>query len=524
MLGSLRESPVSVHSVTPPHTETAWQELALEIAGIGVWEWDFATGTGQWSPGLCSLLGLAEDDAVLGPDGLLHFVHPDDHNRYRDSILACLEGDCDHNVEYRVVLPDERIRWFLDRARVIRNDVGDLVKMIGAITDITDRKLEERARRELEKTAIGKMDAERALLETEHRFKAILDYAPVVVYIKNLEGLLTFVNKLFLDIFAVKREDVILRDRSAMHSPEILSQLREHDRLVVESGKALQFEETLEINGKAHTYLSVKFPLLNHEGKAYAICGISADISDRKQAEQAIKERSSDLQKAIDEINQLTYSVSHEMGSPLRGVIGNLRFLREELGQKLEPEADHRLHRVERAALKMAQLVDDLLAYTRLGRQEMLIEEVDVTDLAEQLLSKMMRDHAPYRESIVEVEDDIVVNADSELLTTALRALLENSFKYRKPNSIARIKIQHIPGGFKVVDEGIGIDMQYAHKIFRPFEKLHRDVDYSGTGIGLAKVARVMERHGGEVWVESEQGKGTTVFLQFSAEVPAPAL
>ena len=514
---------MSVHSVTtPPNTETDWQELALEIAGIGVWEWDFASGKAQWSPGLCRLLGLDSEDPVLGPDGLLHFVHPDDQGRYTNSVHACIEGVGDHCLEYRVLLEDGSTRWVLDRAKCFSNENGDAVKMIGAITDVTERKQEEFARREVERGAKGRLMAEQALRrEQQHRFEAILDYAPVAVYIKDLEGKLTFVNQRFLDLFQVSRQEALDRGTALLQSPEVWQQLREHDRTVMESGSPLQFEETLEIQGVRHTYLSMKFPLLDDDGQAYALCGISAEISDRIEAEHAAGERSVALQQAIDEINQLTYSVSHEMGSPLRGVIGNIRFLREELGDKLEPHVDQRLHRVEAAALKMAQLVDDLLSYTRLGRQEIVLDTIDFTDLAEQTLSKMMRDRAAYRESIVEVEDDIRVYGDGETVSIALVELVENAFKYRKPGSITRIRIKAIPGGFSVGDEGIGLDMQYAHKIFRPFERLHRDAEYAGTGIGLAKVQRIAERHGGKVWVESEVSRGATFFVELSSEVPA---
>jgi len=511
------ESPVSVPSVTAQKTEVAWQELALEAAGIGVWEWDFVAGKGRWSPGLCSLLGSSNSDTIIGPDGLLHFVHPDDQNKYRHSIYGCIEGLGDHNLEYRVVHSDESIRWVLDRAQIVRNDDGDIVKMLGAVTDITERKHEEIARRELDRGVAGRLAAERALLETEHRFKAILDYAPVAVYIKNVEGQLTFVNQRFLDLFNTSREDVILQDRSSIHSPEILEQLRSHDRLVIQAGRALQFEEVLEIDGVQQTYLSVKFPLLDDDGNAYALCGISADITDRKKAERALQERSEALQKAIDEINQLTYSVSHEMGSPLRGVIGNARFLREELSDNLQPEAEKRLQRVEMAALKMARLMDDLLAYSRLGRQEMTPERIDASEMAEHIVANMKRDKPEYRQSIVEIEDDIVLDADPELLSTVLIALFDNAFKFKKPDSIARVRMRRIENGFAISDEGIGIDPDYSHKIFLPFERLHRDSDYPGTGIGLAKAHRVAERHNGKVWFESTLGQGSTFFIQFGS-------
>jgi light-regulated signal transduction histidine kinase (bacteriophytochrome) len=339
-----------------------------------------------------------------------------------------------------------------------------------------------------------------------------------------LEGRLTFVNQRFLDLFKADREDVILQDRSTAQPPELAEQLREHDRLVIEAGKALQFEEVIEVEGVRQTYLSVKFPLHNEDGSAYALCGISADISDRKQAEKEVNERSAALQFALTEISQLTYSVSHEMGSPLRGVIGNIRFLREELAGTLDPQADHRLQRVERAALKMAQLVDDLLAYSRLGRHELQFVEIDFTDTAEHILSKMMQETESWRESIVEVDDDISFVGDTEMVVIALKALLENAYKFKKPDALPRIRIRRIPGGFSISDDGIGFDMQYAHKILRPFERLHRDNEYAGTGIGLAKVHRIAELHGGRIWAESEPGKGSTFFVQFSSEVPAIAL
>lgn len=494
---------------TPLDNESAWHELALEIAGIGIWEWDFVAGKGQWSKGLCTLLAVKEDDCVLGPDGLLPFVHPEDQARYRQSIHHVIETGGEQNLEYRVLQPSGNVCWFLDRARVYVDEAGDPIRMIGAISDITDRKHAEFKRQELERQNSEQAAAEQAL-------EAILDNASAVVYMKDLEGRLTMVNKAYLELFHVERSEVLGLRGLPIHSEEVLRQIREHDRLVLEGGVRQQFEEELIIRGETRTFLSVKFPMLDERGKPYALCGISADITARKSSEQLARQRGDELQEALGEINRFTYSVSHDMRSPVRGVIGNARFLREDLGEEIHPKVEERLVRIELAALKLGQLVDDLLAFTRLGRQEMRTDELDLTELAERQIAALAHTSEDARAAEYQIDPDIRVVGDSEFLSIALHALIDNACKYHKPGERARVQIRGMEGGFLVKDEGIGLNMAYAHKIFLPFERLHRDSDYPGTGIGLANVKRIVDRHGGELWVESEPGQGATFFIQLT--------
>lgn len=529
MVSLAKESRLGAFRVTTPlDNGSAWHELALEIAGIGVWEWDFVAGEGQWSAGLAALLHLPEDGCALGPDGLLPFVYPDDQVFYRNSIHTAIENGGEHRIEYRVILESGAVRWFLDHAKVFLHEDGTPLKMIGAITDISDQKFAEAARKELERRAGERAAAERALKESEKRLEAILENAPSVVYIKDLEGRLTMVNRAYLNLFQMSREELIGKPGSLVHpAPELHAKIREHDLQVLEGGVPQHFEEEIVVRGEKRTYLSVKFPLKDIDGKPYALCGISADITRRKRTEQALFEKSEQLERAIQEINSFTYSVSHDMGAPLRGVIGNVRFLREELGA-VDGSVDDRLHRVEMAALKLGELVDDLLNYTRLGRQEIRLETVDVGECAEKLLLSLQKSREFCKDSFLQVDPDIEVLADHELLGFALRELLENSCKYRQPGKAARIQVRKIEGGFLLEDDGIGIDMAYAHKIFMPFERLHRDTEYPGTGIGLANVKRIIDRHGGHIWVESTPGAGTTFYIrlepQQSAVEPATAV
>lgn len=492
---------------TPLDSESAWHELALEIAGIGIWEWDFVSGKGQWSKGLCTLLAVKEDDCVLGPDGLLPFVHPHDQAKYRQSIHHAIETGGEQTIEYRVLQPSGNVCWFLDRARVYANENGDPVRMIGAISDITDRKHAEAKRQELERRTTEHEAA-------EHALQSILDNAPAVVYMKDLEGRLTMVNRSYLDLFHVERSDVIGLAGLPIHSEEVIAKIREHDRMVLEGGVRQQFEEELLVRGERKTFLSVKFPMLDDKGQPYALCGISADITARKSSEQLARQRGDELQEALGEINRFTYSVSHDMRSPIRGVISNVRFLQEDLGEGLSSEVANRLTRIEWAALKLGQLVDDLLAFTRLGRQEMKMESLDLSMIAEKQIGIVAGSESI--DGDFEVDPEITVQGDPEFLGLALHALIDNACKYRKPGQRPHIEVRQMDGGFFVRDDGIGLDTAYAHKIFLPFERLHRDADYPGTGIGLANVKRIVDRHGGEIWVESEPGNGATFFIRLS--------
>jgi PAS domain S-box-containing protein len=507
-------SEIGVQRVTSPLSELAdWEHLALEVAQVGAWEWNFSTGEGRWSSQLCSVLGVEPHIAALGPDGILPFVLETDRARYKNSIFAAIEGGALHSLEYRILQPDGLVRWVVDRAKVFHDENGQPVRMVGAIVDVTDSKHEEFARREIQRAATARRKADKALVETEHRLNAMLDNAPAAVYVKDLTGRLTFVNQHFLDIFRLTRSEILREGKMPPHPKDVLSSIQEHDRAVLESGRPLQFEEEIEAFGERRIFMSVKFPLIGQDAKPYALCGISADVTDQKMSQQEALDRSVELRKAVEDLNQITYLVSHDMRSPLRGVIGNARLLKDEFGHILNPAAKKHLQRIESAALKLGHLVDDLLGFCRIGRTEIRPEQVDISALSQKVLGRL-RSRAECRDADVIIEGGISTLADRAAAATILDVLIHNACQYVERGSAARVKISAIPGGFCVQDHGIGIDMQYSHKIFQPFERLHRDEDFPGTGMGLAAAHRLVERHSGRIWVESVLGRGTTFYVQ----------
>jgi light-regulated signal transduction histidine kinase (bacteriophytochrome) len=231
------------------------------------------------------------------------------------------------------------------------------------------------------------------------------------------------------------------------------------------------------------------------------------------ELELRVAERTEALQKAVDELNGFTYSVSHDLRTPLRGMVGHSRILVEEHSENLDRRVRHGLQSIEAAALKMSALVDSLLQYARLGRQEVKREAVDLTALTHQVITKMNEAGWPCMKREIHVADGMKAYADPALVEIILTTLLDNACKYRHRDGSAHIEVGEDAQGFYVYNRGIGFDMNYLNKVFEPFQRLHRDEEYPGTGIGLANARRIVERHGGRLWAEGEPGVGATFWF-----------
>lgn len=261
---------------------------------------------------------------------------------------------------------------------------------------------------------------------------------------------------------------------------------------------------------------------LGEEGGA-DLCMVVTDLTDieaaRMQAselERRVQERTHALVAKNQELEGFTYSVSHDMRAPLRAMVANAAIVLEEEGDRLSDEGAAGLSRLSEAALKMAKLVDDLLQFARIGVRELKRVPVNLSELGEVVIGEVMREY-PEGEMLTTMPDNTIVEADPRILGMALHNLFENACKYKKEGQPAQIEfgMENRFGErvFYVRDQGIGFDMTYVHKLFVPFERLHRDAEYKGTGIGLANVKRAVERHNGLVWAEGELGKGATFYF-----------
>jgi PAS domain S-box-containing protein len=286
---------------------------------------------------------------------------------------------------------------------------------------------------------------------------------------------------------------------------------------VMRSGLPLVDYEELVVwpNGAQNWISTTKMPLRDQTGKIIGTFGISRDINHRKLAEVA-------LRTARDELEAFSYSVSHDLRAPLRGIDGWSQALLEDYGDRLDEQGKSYINRVRSEIQRMGQLIDDLLQLSHLTRFEMNKQLVDLSAIA-QTIAARLQESEPQRQVDFKIHPGLSVQGDSHLLEVALSNLLGNAFKFTGKTPQARIEfgqteIQGQPAFF-VRDNGAGFDMAYTQRLFGAFQRLHKTSDFSGTGIGLAIVQRVIHRHGGRVWAEAGVNQGATFY--FSLEETA---
>ncbi len=228
-----------------------------------------------------------------------------------------------------------------------------------------------------------------------------------------------------------------------------------------------------------------------------------------------------DVDSANRELEAFAYSVSHDLRAPLRTIGGFSQVLVEDCDAQLNEQGRDSLHRIVAAVEKMGQLIDDLLNLSRVTRVEMLRGPVDLTRMARKIFEEFRKFH-PERQAEIVVADDLVGQGDERLLSVVLRNLIDNAWKFTSQREKARIEFGAAPAGggqaFFFKDNGTGFDMAFAGKLFQPFQRLHTMRDFPGTGIGLATVKRIIERHGGRVWIEARPGQGATVYFTLAGE------
>lgn len=380
---------------------------------------------------------------------------------------------------------------------------------IAVIHDITERK-----------------QMEDALRLNEARYRTLLETAPFPIIISGLrDGVLRYGNGRAEVQFGISRETGIGKLARNFYA-DTVARDRFLERLFRETTVVDQEMRLCDAEGTPF-WAQISAAIIEFEGEPAIFSSIN-DISTRKQAEdevrqlnialeQRVAERTEQLQAVNKELEAFAYSVSHDLKAPLRGIDGYSRLLLDDHADDLNEEGQLFLQNIRQGTRQMAQLIEDLLAYSRIERRSLQSDRIDLPRLVEATLAERAEDIAALQVTITVAVNPQSVNADRDGLTMALRNLLDNALKFTRdaPKPAIEIGMRLEPGAciLWMRDNGIGFDMKFHKRIFEIFQRLHLADDFPGTGIGLAIVRKALERMGGTAWAESAPGQGATFYL-----------
>jgi PAS domain S-box-containing protein len=302
-------------------------------------------------------------------------------------------------------------------------------------------------------------------------------------------------------------------------------------------GESVEHFETVRVRkGGGEVAVSITIsPIKDRNGAVAGASTIARDITERRRAEEEIRhlneeleqrvvDRTAQLLAANQELEAFTYSVSHDLRAPLRHISGFSKLLTEEYGSTLAPEAQHHVQRIQEGTRRMGMLVDDLLNLARVGRRELTLQISGLKSVVEELIRELEREYEG-RQIEWRIGELPFVECDAGLMKQVFQNLLSNAIKFTRPRAQPVIEVgQKNENGSQVVfvrDNGVGFSMKYANKLFGVFQRLHRAEDFEGTGVGLATVQRIVQKHGGRVWAEAELDKGATFYFTLgTSEIP----
>ena len=432
--------------------------------------------------------------------GWLDAVHPDDRASTVEGLERAVSDRAPYELEHRLRRHDGEYRHFSVRSVPVLAANGTIREWACIHTDITDQKR-----------------TEQTLRDGERKFRELADSMLQIVWTADPNGRFDYYNQRWYEYTG--RPEGISGDESwtdVIH-PDDQKECLARWHSATESGSAYEIEYRLrQKSGAYHWFLRRALPVRDSEGRITRWFGTCTNIDAAKHTEEVLRRANAEADAANQELEAFSYSVAHDLRTPLRSIDGFSQAILEDNADQLDAEGKSNFARVRAAAQRMAHLIDDLLGLSRLCRGELLREDVDLTRIARGIAERL-RVSDPQRQVEIVVEEGLKVYGDAGLLTTVMENLLGNAWKFTSQRPKARIEVgltsqRGLPAYF-VRDNGAGFDMAYSGRLFGAFQRLHTATEFAGTGIGLAIVQRVVRKHGGGVWAEGDVGRGATFFF-----------
>ncbi|MDS0474672.1 MEDS domain-containing protein [Natrinema sp. 1APR25-10V2] len=466
--------------------------LALEAGDLGIWELDLQSETAP--------VRSLRHDQIFGYDnppddwGFEHFlehVHPSDHERVKRSFDAALESG-NWSFECRIVRVDGAERWVAVDGEIYYDREGTPIKAIGVIKDITERK-----------------DLERELRTEKEHFRLALENSPFTAFRLDTDLRYTWIGSPHDDF---DPEGIIGKRDDELLPPGAAETVMEPKRRVLETGEGVREELTYELPSGTVSYDLTVEPLHDESGEIIGLTCAALDITERKQHQRELEDTISQLEETNQRLEQFAYAASHDLQEPLRMVSSYLRLIEQRYADAFDKDGEEFLSYAINGADRMREMIEGLLAYSRVETEGEPLEPVDLETVFENACEDVQ---VQIEESNAEIQKEHLpcVEGDASQLRQLYQNLLSNAIKYsgdEPPQIHVGAERRDDWWQISVADEGVGIDPDEHEYIFEIFNRLHTREEHPGSGIGLALCQRIIERHGGELWVKSEPGLGST--------------
>ena len=391
-----------------------------------------------------------------------------------------------------------------DSAAPIKDDRGNISGVILVFRDITER---DRAEKERE-------TAEKAVLRAKEEWERTFNTIPDLIALLDREHRVVRVNQAMADRLGLAPDQCIgARCHEVVHGLSRPPDFCPHALTCRDGGEHVTEVHETVLGGD---FLVSTTPLCNDGGELIGSIHVARNITERKRMEEELREKSNHLEAANKELEAFTYSVTHDLRAPLRAIEGFSRMLIRNSGEKLDADGRRRLGMISDNVRKMGQLIDDLLAFSRLGRAAISPSHLDMGELASEVWDELCGIN-PGRCLELRRGPLPAVFGDRALIRQVLANLLSNAVKFTRTRAAAVIEIGGSRNGsevrYYVKDNGTGFDMRFYDKLFTVFQRLHSEEEFEGTGVGLAIVQRIIHRHGGRVWAEGEVDRGASFYF-----------
>lgn len=367
---------------------------------------------------------------------------------------------------------------------------------------------------------------EGVMWESEELFRTIVETAPSLLQVVDENGKTVYISPNSKEIIGYSQEELMGKEVWWVHEDDTWKAKKLYDQTFTEKNGYKNFEyKAVKKNGDLWYASSSWEPLKDKDGKFKGVIFLTIDVTKRKQAEDELKKHRDHLEELVKErtaeLESFTYSVSHDLRAPLRAIEGFSRMMEEKYEAKLNSEGKRILNVIQNSTQMMGQLIDDLLTLSHLGRQDMNINKTSVKALAS-IVFKEIKFNMAFKKLKFQIKNIPSAFADKRMIRQVFFNLFSNAVKFTKPKQNPEIEV----GGearedtniYYVRDNGVGFNMKYSDKLFGVFQRLHTQREFEGTGVGLAIVKRIINRHGGRVWAEGKVNGGATFYFSLPKE------